>query len=170
VVFKKIQPEKDRIIEGVVDVGLIVISHFENPAKNYALEFLKNVLLWKKKCLIPVSAFLGAYHILTNYLRVNRIAAYEVLKKTLETKSPAFYTDVNAELAVEALTNAMGYRIESWDGYVVAVAKAYSAPIIYTIDGEMGRKVKDLHVINPIPEDVFREYNEWLEKNINRAF
>jgi hypothetical protein len=34
----------------------------------------------------------------------------------------------------------------------------------------MRKKVKDLHAINPIPEDVFREYNEWLEKNINRAF
>jgi predicted nucleic acid-binding protein len=167
VVHQRVQPEKDRLrIEGVVDVGLIVISHFDNPAKDHAIEFLKNVLLWKKKCLIPVSAFLGAYHILTNYLRVERVAAYETLKKTLETKSPAFYTDMDVELAIESLTNALGYRIESWDGYIVAVAKAYSAPVIYTIDGGMRKKVKDLHVVNPIPEDVFREYNEWLEKNI----
>ena len=79
-VFSRIQHEKDRI-EGVVDVGLIVISHFENPAKSYALEFLKDVLLWRKRCLIPVTAFFGAYHILTNYLRVERVAAYEALKK-----------------------------------------------------------------------------------------
>ncbi len=164
-VFSRVQHEKDRI-EGVVDVGLIVISHFENPAKNHALEFLKEVLLWRKRCLIPVTAFLGAYHILTSYLRVERVAAYEALKKTLETKSPAFYADLNVDLSIEALTNAMGYRIESWDGYVVAIAKAHSAPIIYTVDKKMKKRVKDLHVINPIPEDVFREYNEWLEKNI----
>jgi hypothetical protein len=123
-------------------------------------------LLWKRKCLIPVSTFLGAYHILTNYLRVERVSACEVLKKTLETKSPAFYSDINIDLAINALTNAMGYRIESWDGYVVAIARAHSAPIIYTIDGEMKKKVKDLHVVNPIPKDVFREYNEWLKENI----
>jgi len=166
VVFKGVQPEKDGV-EGVVDVGIIVIAHFENPAKDYALEFLKDVLLWRKRCLIPVTAFLGAYHILTNYLGVERVSACEALKKTLETKSPAFYTDISVELAVEALTNAMGYRIESWDGYIVAIAKAHSAPIIYSIDKKMKRRVKDLHIINPIPEDVLRKYNEWLERNIN---
>ena len=165
-VFKGVQPEKDGV-EGVVDVGIIVIAHFENPAKDYALEFLKDVLLWRKRCLIPVTAFLGAYHILTNYLGVERVSACEALKKTLETKSPAFYTDISVELAVEALTNAMGYRIESWDGYIVAIAKAHSAPIIYSIDKKMKRRVKDLHIINPIPEDVLRKYNEWLERNIN---
>jgi predicted nucleic acid-binding protein len=163
VVFSRIQPEKDRV-EGVVDVGLIVIAHFENPAKNHALEFLRNVLLWKKRCLIPVTAFLGAYHILTNYLGVEKVSACEALKKTLETRSPALYTDMNVDLAMESLTNAMGYRIESWDGYIVAIAKSNSAPIIYTIDKKMKRRVKDLHAVNPIPEDVFREYNEWLNK------
>ena len=165
-VFKGIQPEKDGV-EGVVDVGIIVIAHFENPAKEYALEFLKDVLLWRKRCLIPVTAFLGAYHILINYLGVERVSACEALKKTLETKSPAFYTDISVELTVEALTNAMGYRIESWDGYIVAIAKAHSAPIIYSIDKKMKRRVKDLHIINPISEDVFRKYNKWLERNIN---
>jgi len=168
VVFSGVQPEKDRI-EGVIDVGLIVIAHFENPAQNHALEFLMNVLLWKRKCLIPVSAFLGAYHILTNYLRVEKVAAYEALKKTLETKSPALYADMSAEVAVEALTNAMGYRIESWDGHVVAIARTHSAPIIYTVDREMKKKVRDLQVLNPIPEDVFREYNEWLKKLLSHS-
>lgn len=167
-VFSGVQPEKDRI-EGVIDVGLIVIAHFENPAQNHALEFLMNVLLWKRKCLIPVSAFLGAYHILTSYLRVERVAAYEALKKTLETKSPALYADMSAEVAVEALTNAMGYRIESWDGHVVAIARTHSAPIIYTVDREMKKKVRDLQVLNPIPEDVFREYNEWLKKLLSHS-
>jgi predicted nucleic acid-binding protein len=122
--------------------------------------------LWKRKCLIPVTAFLGAYHILTNYLKVDRVAAYEALRKTLETESPAFYTDLSVEIAIEALANAMAYRIESWDVYIIALAKAHSAPVVYTIDREMGRKVKDLHVINPIPEDAFREYNEWLSDRL----
>jgi len=165
VVPEGLQPEKDRV-EGVVDVGLIVIAHFENPAKVHAIEFLKEVLLWKRKCLIPTSTFLGAYHILTNYLRVDRVAAFNALKKTLETRSPAFFTDINVELVIESLTNAMGYRIESWDGYIVAIAKAYSAPIVYTIDKQMQRRMKDLQVVNPIPENVFRKYNEWLKEVI----
>ncbi|WP_456478296.1 hypothetical protein [Geoglobus ahangari] len=111
-VFSRVQHEKVGI-EGVVDVGLIVISHFENPAKNHALEFLKSVLLWERKCLIPVTAFLGAYHVLTNYLGVERISAYEALRKTLETRSPALYSDLSVDTAVESLANAMGYRIES---------------------------------------------------------
>ncbi|WP_456397059.1 hypothetical protein [Desulfurobacterium sp.] len=114
-VFKGVQPEKGGV-EGVVDVGIIVIAHFENPAKDYALEFLKDILLWRKRCLIPVTAFLGAYHILTNYLGVEGVSACEALKKTFETKSPALYTNISFELAVEALTNAMGYRIDSWGG------------------------------------------------------
>ena len=61
---EKVQFGKDRV-EGVVDVGLIVISHFENPAKGVALEFLSDVLKWRKKCIIPVSTILGAYHVLT---------------------------------------------------------------------------------------------------------
>ena len=162
-VSRGLQPEKDRV-EGVVDVGLIVIAHFENPAKVHAIEFLRDVLLWKRRCLIPTSAFLGAYHILTNYLKVERVAAFNALRKTLETRSPAFFTDINVELVVESLTNAMGYGIESWDGYIVAIAKAYSAPIVYTIDRQMQKRVKDLQVVNPIPEDIFRRYNEWLEK------
>lgn len=164
-VFQGLQFQEDRI-EGVVDVGLLVIAHFENPAKDHAIDFLEKALLWKKKYLIPNSVFLGAYHILTNYLRVERTAAFHTLKKTLETKSPAFFADINTELTIEGLTNALGYRIESWDGYIIAIAKAYMAPMIFTIDGGMKNKVKDLQIINPIPEDVFKEYNDWLEKRL----
>ena len=49
---------------------------------------------------------------------------------------------MDIDLTIEALTNAMGRRIESWDGYVVAIAKAYSAPIIYTVDKKMKKKSK----------------------------
>ncbi|MHA1648624.1 MAG: hypothetical protein ACTSYB_00400 [Candidatus Helarchaeota archaeon] len=163
-VFSRVQSKKDRI-EGIIDVGLIVISHFENPANDFTLEFLKDVLLWKKKCLIPVTTFLGAYHILTKYLGVEKVSAYEALKKTLNTKSPAFYTDISIEMVVNSLTNAMGYRIESWDGYIITIAKMFSAPIIYTTDGQLEKKVKDLHVLNPIPEKIFRQYNDWLKEH-----
>ncbi len=163
--YEKVRLGKDRI-EGVVDVGLIVISHFENPAKEVALEFLSDILKWKKKCIIPTSTILGAYHIMTRYLRVEKVSAYEALKKTLETRSPAFYEDISIDTALSSLTNALGYNIESWDGYIVALAKKFKATI-YTVDLKLMRKVRDVPIVNPIPEKTFREYNEWLKDRLS---
>jgi len=157
---------KDRI-EGVVDVGLIVIAHFENPAKDAALEFLSDVLKWRRKCIIPTSAVLGAYHILTRYLRVEKVSAYEALTRTLKTRSPAFYEDISIDTAIDSLTNALGYNVESWDGYLITLAKKFRATI-YTIDLELMQKVKEIPVVNPIPDDIFSEYNEWLSKRLRK--
>ena len=44
-VFERVQSKKDRPIEGVVGVGMIVFVHFENPARRQALDL--GVLLWK---------------------------------------------------------------------------------------------------------------------------
>jgi predicted nucleic acid-binding protein len=163
---EKLRLGKDRI-EGVVDVGIIVISHFENPAKDVALEFLANVLKWKRKCIIPTSTILGAYHILTRYLKVERASAYDALTRTLKTQSPAFYDDISVEIVLDSLTNALGYNVESWDGYIVALAKKFKATI-YTVDMKLIRKVRDVPVVNPIPDDVFKEYNRWLKSQLER--
>ena len=45
-VHGRVQSEKAGI-EGVIDVGVVVIAHFENPARLHAFDFLKDVLLWK---------------------------------------------------------------------------------------------------------------------------
>ena len=162
--YEDVQFGKDRI-EGVVDVGIIVISHFENPAKEVALEFLSDVLKWKKKCIIPTSTILGAYHIMTRYLKVEKVSAYEALTKTLKTRSPAFYEDISVDLVLNSLTNALGYNIESWDGYIVSLAKKFKA-VIYTVDLKLMRKVKDVPVVNPIPEKTFKKYIKWLKKHL----
>lgn len=162
---QRVQPEK-AWIEGVVDVGILVMAHFENPARANAFNFLKPVLLWEKKCLIPTSATIGAYHVMTQYLGVDRNSACKALIKTLETKSPAFYEDINLDMTVDALENALSYKIESWDGYLVSLAKHYEASIIYSIDGELAKKVKEVKVINPVPDEIFSEYNRWLKKRL----
>ncbi len=163
-VEKKLLLEKNRI-EGIVDVGIIVISHFENPAKDSALDFLSDVLKWKRKCLIPTSTILGAYHILTQYLKVDKTSAYQALSKTLKTYSPAFYEDLNVELVLDSLTNALGYNVESWDGYIISLAKKFRATI-YTIDMKLARKLKEIPVINPIPPNTFKKYNQWLKSKL----
>lgn len=165
-VFERVQSKKDRPVEGVVDVGVIVIAHFQNPAQKQALDFMREVLLWKKKCLIPTSTVLGAYHILTSYIGVERSSACGALLKTLRTLSPAFYYDINLELASEAILNATRYRVASWDGYIISLARKHQAPIIYTIDTKLAKRVKDITFVNPISEETFRKYNEWLERKL----
>ena len=166
-VHGRVQSEKAGIV-GVIDVGVVVIAHFENPARLHAFDFLKDILLWKKKCLIPTSAIMGAYHVMTEYLGVDRDSACEALEKTLETRSPAFYEDLSVDMAIDALENAFTYKIESWDGYIVCLAKNHRAPIVYSIDGKLARKVKEVKVINPIPAEVFLEYNRWLSERLRK--
>lgn len=161
-VHGRVQSEKAGIIEGIIDVGIIVIAHFENPARIHAFNFLKPILLWKRKCLIPTSATMGAYHIMTEYLGVDRFSACKALTKTLETKSPAFYEDISVDMVTDALEYALAYKIESWDGYIVSLAKNHGAVIIYSIDGELAKRVKDVEVINPIPGDVMRKYHDFV--------
>ena len=161
-VHGRVQSEKAGIIEGIIDVGIVVIAHFENPARIHAFNFLKPILLWKRKCLIPTSATMGAYHIMTEYLGVDRFSACKALTKTLETKSPAFYEDISVDMVTDALEYALAYKIESWDGYIVSLAKNHGAVIIYSIDGELAKRVKDVEVINPIPGDVMRKYHDFV--------
>lgn len=161
-VHGRVQSEKAGIIEGIIDVGIVVIAHFENPARIHAFNFLKPILLWKRKCLIPTSATMGAYHIMTEYLGVDRFSACKALTKTLETKSPAFYEDISVDMVTDALEYALAYKIESWDGYIVSLAKNHGAEIIYSIDGELAKRVKDVEVINPIPGDVMRKYHDFV--------
>ncbi len=130
-----------------------------------ALEFLSEVLKWNRKCIIPTSTILGAYHILTRYLRVEKVSAYEALTRTLKTHSPAFYENISVEYVLNSLTNALGYNIESWDGYIVSLAKKFRAAV-YTTDLNLIRRVKDVPVVNPIPDEIFNEYNEWLKERL----
>ena len=161
-VHGRVQSEEAGIIEGIIDVGIVVIAHFENPARIHAFNFLKPILLWKRKCLIPTSATMGAYHVMTEYLGVDRLSACKALTKTLETKSPAFYEDISVDMVTDALEYALAYKIESWDGYIVSLAKNHGAVIIYSIDGELAKRVKDVEVINPIPGDVMRKYHDFV--------
>ncbi len=58
--------------EAIVDVGIIVIAHFRNPAREHAAQLLLEALILKKRVLIPLSAYFGAYVIMTKYLKLRR--------------------------------------------------------------------------------------------------
>ena len=47
-------------LEGIVDVGIVVIAHFRNPAHKYAAQFLQDALILKKRIVVPLTAYIGA--------------------------------------------------------------------------------------------------------------
>ncbi len=148
--------------EGVVDVGIIVTACFNNPLKEHSITFLRNILLQRKKAAIPVTSIIGAYHIATRYLRISRLAVKKILGELLATRSPALYPQVAIELALDALDYATYYNIESWDGYLIALAKSIGNSIVYSLDRELA-KIKEITVINPFPEDAVKRYHHFIK-------
>ncbi len=63
---------------------------------------------------------------------------------------------------------ALAYKIESWDGYILYLAKIYGAPAIYSVDKELARKVKEVAVVNPIHPEIFEKYTKWLEERLKK--
>jgi predicted nucleic acid-binding protein len=154
-----------RTLEGIIDVGCIVVAHFDNPVQKEMIEFLEPVLEGKQSVGIPNSTFMGAFHILTSYLRVSPIDAKKSLMDTFRLESPCFIADIHKEVVTEALELATYYKVESWDGYMVALAKIYGTKIIYTIDKRM-KKISEIVVKVPVEEEKMKGYHEWLREKL----
>jgi predicted nucleic acid-binding protein len=156
-------------IEGILDVGVIVPSCFENPLKEESARFLQDVLVGRKKALIPISAVLGAYHILTSYLGVSRMSAKDVLSGLLETGSDALYHGISIDLASRSLDYAVAYNVESWDGYLIALARKSGAKVLFSMDEELAESLKKeegglVVATNPFTADKVKQYHKFLER------
>ncbi len=117
--------------------------------------------------ILPVPSIIGAYHIATRYLKASRIHVKRILEGLLATRSPALYPQITPELASNAIEYATYYNIESWDGYLIALAKSLGTSAIYSLDKQLS-KVKDVNVISPFPEEKLEEYHEFLKKTLKR--
>ncbi|MHA2244280.1 MAG: hypothetical protein ACXADY_04885 [Candidatus Hodarchaeales archaeon] len=148
-------------IDGIIDVGCIVIAHFVNPIQTEMVEFLEPVLEWKQHLGIPNSTFLGAFHILTSYLRVSPVDAKKSLFDTFRLSSPCFIADIRKEVVTEALELATCYKVESWDGYLISLAKIFGTNVVYSIDKKMD-KVSEIIVRCPVEKEKMEEYHRWL--------
>ena len=99
-------------IEGVVDVGIVAPSCFDNPLREERVKFLRAVLL--------------------DYAAV--------------------------------------YDIESWDGYLIAIAKKFGARVVYSMDHVLSERLKEQKeagltvVVNPFTTRKVGEYHKFLEK------
>ena len=157
--------EKNRF-EAIMDVGPIIISHTKNPAQDEGLEFFGKVLRGEIKCLIPVSVFMGAYIVMTKYLRVRRDLAARALKNTLSLNMPIFYEDIPRDIAIESLTDASILNISSWDAYIAEIAKFHNINMVYTLDIDNFKKVPWLKPVLPITLEKFLKYQEWIKKHL----
>jgi predicted nucleic acid-binding protein len=150
--------------EALVDVGIVVLAHFRNPARKHAAQLLLDALTLKKRVLIPVSTYLGAYVIMTRYLKLRSSHVARALLKTLSVESPAFYGNLPKAIAEKALASASELSISSWDSYLIELAKELGINKIYTIDEELAKKVRDIEIENPIPGNIMKEYHRYIQE------
>ena len=166
--------EESLAFEGVLDVGILVPCCFDNPLRQESVEFLKDSLTTRTNVLVPVTTVIGAYHIARDYLKVSRESAKTVFSNLLRTGSPSLYSEVSADLASSALDYAVTYEVESWDGYLVAIARKFNAKVVYSMDEELGDNLKKKGepglpvVVNPFTAKKVREYHKFLEKKIRQ--
>jgi predicted nucleic acid-binding protein len=151
--------------DGVVDVGILVPTCFENPLKEQSTTFIADVLTGKKRAAIPVTAIIGAYHVATRYLRAPRMTVKKVLGGILRTGSPALYGHVSPQTAWDALDYASTYLIESWDGYLISLARSLRSTVVFSLDEEL-HKVKEITLVNPFPREDVERYHDFLEKGL----
>lgn len=152
--------------EALIDVGIVVLAHFRNPARKYAAQLLLDALTFRKRIVIPISTYLGAYIIMTRYLKLKRNSVAKALLRTLSVESPAFYGELPKDVVEKALASASELDISSWDGYLIELAKELGIGKIYTIDEEMERKVGDIKVENPIPGSVMKKYHQYVKEHV----
>lgn len=149
-------------IDGIVDTGIIVTAHFQNPIQQDMLKFLKDIFIGNSHFLIPLTTFVGAYHILTQYLKVSRYNARISLNKTLELGSNYFYEDIQKSIVFNAIDYASVQQIECWDAYLIMIGKKFHTNNLYTIDIKL-KKISDFNIINPVSQTKFNEYQKFLK-------
>jgi predicted nucleic acid-binding protein len=155
--------------EALVDVGIIVLAHFRNPARRHAAQLLLEALTLKKNVLIPTNTYLTAYVIMTRHLRLRNDHVAKALLKTLSLESPAFYANIPKTVAEKAIASASELNISSCDGYLIELAKELGINKVYTTDEELTTKIRDIEIENPIPKNVMRECHRHIqEKALSR--
>ena len=154
--------------EAIVDVGIIVLAHFRNPARKYAAQLLLDALTLEKRILVPLNTYLGAYVIMTRYLKLRRDYVAKALLKTLSQESPAFYGDIHKNVAEKAIALASELNISSWDGYLIELAREFGIKKVYTIDEELANKLRDIKIENPIPRNIMKEYHRYIHERMIR--
>jgi predicted nucleic acid-binding protein len=135
--------------KALVDVGIIVLVHFRNPARRYAAQLLLDALTVKKRILIPIKTYLGAYIIMTRYLKLRGDRVAKPLLKTLSIECGRFYGDLSKTVVEKALASESTLNMSTWDSYLIELAKEFGINKIYALDEELKEKIKDIKLKTP---------------------
>jgi len=91
----------------------------------------------------------------------------KVLTGILRTGSPAIYEHVSPQTAQDALDYASTYLIESWDAYIISLARSLRSTVVFSLDEEL-RKVREITLVNPFPREEVERYHDYLEKELRQ--
>ncbi|MBI3022157.1 MAG: hypothetical protein HYY68_00340 [Thaumarchaeota archaeon] len=91
-----------------------------------------------------------------------------MLREVLTSGSAALYPELSPTVAADALDYASTYGIESWDGYLISLARSLGRSIVYSLDEELA-KVAEITVVNPFRKENVRKYHSFIEGRLKRA-
>lgn len=160
--------EENLDCEGIIDVGIIIMAHFVNPAQETAIEFLGKVISRKIKAVIPLTTFFGAFHIMTKHLKMPRSEILRSFEATLSAPSSAFYESIRKEDIRMGLSYAIDYSISSWDAYFLCLAKRLGTRTIFSIDEELKNKAEGFSIINPFSAEQTKKYHTFIASHLRR--
>lgn len=92
----------------------------------------------------------------------------KIFEGILRSGSPALYPHVNPQTALDALDYASTYNIESWDGYLISLARSLGSTVVYSLDKDLAR-VREITVVNPFPQNEVEQYHKFLESKIDHV-
>jgi hypothetical protein len=122
-------------VDGIIDTGIIVIAHFENPIQDKMLKLLKDIFGGKKRILIPLTTFV------------------------------CYFPLVDQKNVIEGIDIASINKIESWDGYLMSLARLFQTSTIYSVDKKLKNKTQ-MNIIIPVSDSSMEDYHKFLNETI----
>ena len=150
--------------KALIDVGVLVLA-FEknNPVRQKYLEIIEKCVKGEIEAYIPYTVILGTYHVLTTRFKVKPSDALDILKIFMESRKIRWIADIDHTVVLMSLEIASNLRIESWDGYILALAKKYKISIIYSIDADLAKE-EGIEVRGLLSDDEEKMLDEYIRK------
>ena len=127
--------------KALIDVGILVLGlEKNNPLRQKYLEIIEKCVKGKIEAYIPYTVILGTYHVLTTRFKVDSSDALDILKTFMGSRKIKWISDMDHVVVLRSLETASKLRVESWDGYILALAKRYGIQIIYSIDTDLAKE------------------------------
>ncbi len=150
--------------KALIDVGVLVLAlEKNNPIRQKYLGIIEKCVRGEIRAYIPYTVILGTYHVLTTRFKVKPSDALDILKTFMESRKIRWIVDMNHAIILRSLEIASKLGIESWDGYILALAKKYGISVIYSIDTDLTKEGK-IEVRGLLSDDEKNLLDKYLRK------